>query len=137
MERSSELRDLTLQVYEAMSQADSAFVGRIFSRSDGVHAIATDPNEWWTGHDTITRVIKAQLEEMGGFPIVAGDPQAFSEGSVGWVHDNPSFRTPDGGQLPFRMTMVFHKEDDGWKAVQWHASIGVPNEEALGETLTT
>lgn len=137
MERSPELKELMLQTYEAMSRADGAFVEQLFSQADGAHAIATDPNEWWSGYETITRVIKAQLEETGGFPIVAGDPQAYREGSVGWAHDQPNFRMPDGSEMPFRITCVFHKEGAAWKAVQWHASIGVPNEEALGETLTT
>ncbi len=33
------------------------------------------------------------------------------------------------------MTAVFHKEGDSWKMVQLHASIGVPNVEALGTDL--
>jgi hypothetical protein len=137
MERSDELRELTLQTYEALARGDGAFIENLFSREPGVHAIATDPNERWNGYETIVRVFGAQLAETGGFPIVAGEPQAYREGTVGWVEDQPGFRMPDETIVPFRLTAVFHKENDSWKAVQWHVSIGVPNEEVLGETLTT
>jgi hypothetical protein len=32
--------------------------------------------------------------------------------------------------------MVFHQEQGEWKIVQWHGSIGIPNEEAMGQELT-
>ena len=44
-----------------------------------------------------------------------GDPQAYSEGDVGWVADRPKFRLPDGTELPVRMSIVFAKEDGQWK----------------------
>ena len=137
MERSIELTDLMLRVYEALRESDNAFFDRYVSSADGLLAIGTDPTEWWEGKATFTRVLKAQLEEMGGFPVVPGNPQAYREGSVGWVADRPMIRFPDGTEIPLRLTFVFHQEDGGWKIVQWHASTGVSNQEALGEELTT
>ncbi len=60
---------------------------------------------------------------------------AFEEGTVGWVADQGTFRMPDGTEVPFRMTVVVHREDGDWKVVQEHASIGVRNEDALGVEL--
>jgi len=37
----------------------------------------------------------------------------------------------DGRRVPVRLTAVLHQEDGDWKAVQSHASIGVPNEQML------
>ena len=111
--------------------------GRCFSQKDGVLAIGTDPAEWWAGYAAITKVFKAQLKETGGFQILADTPQAYSAGSIGWVAGQPTLRLPDGTEMPFRLTAVFQKEQDDWKIVQWHVSIGISNEDVIGETLTT
>jgi hypothetical protein len=137
MEQSTELKELYLRICEAQSKGDYSFFERSFSQKDGVLAIGTDPTEWWTDYATITKVFKAQLKETGGFPILADNPQAYSEGSIGWVAGQPILRLPDGKEMPFRLTAVFQKEQVGWKIVQWHASIGISNEDVIGETLTT
>lgn len=137
MEQSTELKELYLRICEAQSSGDYSFFERYFSQKDGVLAIGTDPTEWWAGYATITKVFKAQLKETGGFPILADTPQAFSDGSIGWVAGQPTLRLPDGTEMPFRLTAVFQKEQDSWKIVQWHASIGISNEDVIGETLTT
>jgi hypothetical protein len=76
------------------------------------------------------------MEEMSGITIVDSDPLACSEGSVGWAADRFRLRFPNGTQVPFRVTIVFHQEGGEWKIVQWHSSIGIPNEEAPGQELT-
>jgi ketosteroid isomerase-like protein len=136
MTPSPELRDLTLRFYDAATRGDHAALATLYA-ADAL-LIGTDPTEWWTGTDTIARVFQAQIEAMGGsMPIVPGDPRAYAEGAVGWAADQPRFRMPDGTEVPFRFTAVFRKEADGWKVVQQHVSIGVPNEEALGKELPT
>lgn len=137
MKQSDELKEFTLQSYSAFAEGDYAFFERHMSQEEGALAIGSDPEEWWAGYDTITRVFKAQMEEMGGFVLADADPQAYTEGTVGWVADYPKFRLPDGTEVPFRITAVYHKEKGAWKMVQWHGSIGVPNEEMLGQDLTT
>lgn len=137
MKKSDELRTLTLESYNAFEKGDYTFFERHTSKEDGVLAIGSDPEEWWAGYDTITRVFKAQMQEMGGFVLADADPQAFSEGSVGWVADYPKMRLPDGTEIPFRITAVYQKENGAWKMVQWHGSIGMPNEEMIGQDLTT
>lgn len=138
MEPSAEIRDITLRFYQALSKGDMPVIERLFSRHDGVVLIGTDPAEWWTDHAAITRVFKAQMEEMGGgFVLVAGEVHAYGEGAAGWVADRPKIKLPDGSELPLRVTGAFLKEDGEWKLVSWHASIGVKNEEAFGAELTT
>lgn len=136
MNQSVELRDVVLRSYEAFAKADTSFFEGFISRREGVLIIGTDPSEWWLGHDNISRVFKAQLEEMGGINFVGGDPQAYTEGNVGWVVDHPRLRLPDGTEIPFRSTSVFVKEEGEWKLVQGHSSVGVPNEELISRALT-
>jgi hypothetical protein len=137
VEESIELKEILLRSYEALSNGDYTFFERHLSQRDGILAIGTDPAEWWAGYDTITRVFKVQLEESGGFQILAGTPQAHCDGAIGWVADQPDYKFQDGTEIPFRLTAVFQKENSDWKIVQWHVSIGISNEDIFGETLTT
>jgi hypothetical protein len=137
MEQSAELRDLTLRLFEAWTSGEFSFFERYLSQQDGVLVIGSDPDEWWDDYDTIAKVTSTQIEEMAGVSIVDNDPQAYSEGTVGWVSDHPTFQFPDGTKVPFRTTLVFHQEGGEWKLAQMHHSIGVPNEAAIGQELTT
>lgn len=137
MERSTELAELYVRLCEAQSTGDSSFFDRRFSQQDGVLAIGTDPTEWWAGYAAIAKVFRAQLEEAGGFEVLADTPQAYCDGPIGWVAGRPTLKLPDGREVPLRLTVVFQKEQDDWKVVQWHLSVGVSNEDLLGESLTT
>ena len=139
MEHSDELRDLTLRIYEATSTGDLSFVEHQVSRQEGAVFVGTDPNEWWEGFEAFVEAMRVQAEAMGGggLQIVAGQLQAYSEGSVGWAIDRDAlFRLPDGTEIPFRNTCVFVQEDGEWKLIHGHSSIGVRNEEMFGEDVT-
>jgi adenylate cyclase len=137
MEHSEELRNLTMRLYEAESTGDIAFIERHYSRQDGAVYVGSDPNEWWEGLEAFVEAIRAQSEAMGGIEIVSGQLQAYREGNVGWSIDRDAmFRLPDGTEIPFRNTCVFHQEDGEWKLIHGHTSIGVRNEEMFGEDIT-
>ncbi len=138
MERSPEIEAAARTVYDALSSGDAAAVARLFSTASGVTLIGTDPEELWVGHDTITRIWEAQLGEMGGSVGVEGaDPVGYSSGDVGWISDRPTLVIGGEMRIPLRITAVFERDGGAWKVVQWHASIGVSNEESFGEELTT
>jgi len=137
MEKSSELEQLYFRICEAQSNGDGLFFEQCFSQKDGVLAIGTDPEEWWVGHAAIARVFKAQLKEIEGIQIKAGMPQAYYDGSIGWIAGRPTYTLPNGTEIPARFTAVLQREEGGWKIVQWHSSIGISNEDVTGERLTT
>ncbi len=137
MEKSNELKALYLRSCEAISNGDHSFFERHFSQKDGVLAIGSDPREWWSGYGTITSVFKSQLKELGGLQLLAGTPRAYHDGSIGWFAGQPVLKLSDGTEMPFRLTAVFQKEQSGWKIVQWHFSMGIANEDSVGEMMTT
>jgi SnoaL-like domain len=139
MEHSEELRDLTIRFYEATTSGDLSFFDRHVSlQEEGVVFVGTDPDEWWEGFDAFREAMRAQSEAMGGMHIVPGELRAYREGEVGWVVDrDASFELADGTQIPFRSTLVFHREDSEWKLVHLHSSLGVRNEEMFGEDVTS
>ncbi|OLE81783.1 MAG: hypothetical protein AUG06_00315 [Actinobacteria bacterium 13_1_20CM_2_65_11] len=137
MQEMTELKTVMTGFYNALSSGDEAFMDALICRHAGVLGIGTDPDEWWEGHATLRSKMKTQMAEMGGsVRIVGSDPRAYAEGSVGWVADRPRFRLDDGTESPIRLTATFHKEQDAWKLVQFHVSVGVPNEELIGKELT-
>ena len=71
------------------------------------------------------------MKAMGDLQFSPGEIKAYEEGSVGWGIARPTFILPNGKQIPFRWSAVFHQEDGEWKMVQFHASVGVPNEQLL------
>ena len=94
--------------------------------------MGTNPEEWLQG-ERVAEFLKEEVEAMGGnVTISAGDPEAYSEGSVGWGVTRPMITLPDGRSVSPRWSAVFHREDGEWRLVQLHASIGVPNEEVFG-----
>jgi SnoaL-like protein len=136
MERSDELRDLMLQFYEALTNGDESFFDRHFSKSQDTRGIGTDPDEWWSGPQLV-QVWKEQIAALGGsMPITPGDLEAFADGDVGWIADRPTLDLGDGDPVAIRYTAVFVREDDEWKLVQSHGSIGLANEGTFGELPT-
>ena len=136
MQPDLDLKKLIVKCFETLSSGDITYFEGHLSRQDAVVAIGTDAHEWWTGYDAILNVFKSEMENLAGVSLVTGDPQAYSDGNVGWVVDKSKFKLPDGKEVPFRLTCVFRKEDDAWKMVLWHASVGVPNEELFIDKYT-
>ncbi len=138
MQRNEELAGYLTRLYASLDSGDVSVVGTLVSKEQGIVGIGTDPNEWWSG-EMLARAFNVQIPEMhaSGMRFEAGDIQAYSEGSVGWTADQMTLRMPDGGAVPMRLTAVWHQEDGTWKMVQFHLSVGVPNEEMLGQELTT
>ena len=125
MDRSSEIESKTREVYAALEGGDASAVNALWSRQDGTLVIGTDPKEWWPGYDTISKVWEAQLGEIGGIAVENADP------------DRPTLVLGGEMRIPLRITGVWTRENGEWKLAQWHASIGVANEESFGDELTT
>lgn len=137
MERSDEIRDLLFGLMEAMTSGDMDALSGM-SASDDLLQIGTDPAEWWEG-DRARSAWRGQLEvfEPGMLKFVPrGHAQGFVEGSVGWAAEEFEMTSPVGEGIGVRVTGVWHREDDTWKLIQAHGSIGVPNEESFGENLS-
>ena len=129
METSTELRELTLGIYQSFGKGDLSFIERLMTRQDGALAIGTSPDEWWAGYDAIVKGFRPQEAAFVG-SSTTGDPQAYTNGDVGWVAVQGKVVMADGTEIPMRITLVFEKEAGEWKIVQWHASVGIPNVDA-------
>ncbi len=134
MQPAPDLADVVRRLYDAFSRGDADLVEQLTSRQAGLVFIGTDPDEWFDDIGSVRQLLQAQAG--AGITVVPGDIRAYREGSIGWAADRGAFRLPDGTEVPFRLTAVFRQEDGDWKLVQEHASIGVSNEEAIGQELS-
>jgi hypothetical protein len=70
--------------------------------------------------------------ETEGITLESRAPRGYAEGLLGWVVDEPRFGLPDGSFFDCRVTTIVRKEEDTWRLVHAHFSVGVPDEEVVG-----
>ncbi len=125
-----EVRKVLDEMIEAQNAGDAGRLRSMLSeRPDAVH-IGTDAEEWWTSGQVVDAVAAAS----GGDDIrtVADDIDVHIHGDIAWAEGRGRFTRADGAERPVRMTGVLVREDNQWKVVQSHASIGVPNADIFG-----
>lgn len=133
---SEELRAFARRFYAAWSSQDLEALREMFSTGAHATVIGTDPDEWWHGAAG-GEMIAHQTAEMKGVEVTSHDLRAFSCGNVGWASDRTTVKLGVGNVIHTRFTMVFAIERGHWRMVQWHASIGISNQDAVGYTLIT
>jgi hypothetical protein len=129
VERSPELERFITDWFDAATRGDPSLVDRHISRLEGSRLAGSDPEEWFDGEAAAT-FLKRELQGSGGNVRTLDDLEAFSEGTVGWGMARFTIAFPDGSSVSPRWSAVFHREDDDWKFVQLHASVGVSNADA-------
>jgi hypothetical protein len=130
-ERSPEIEQVLRDTLDAMVRSDLDEIGRRTSRDSCVLSIGSDASEWAEGYDEIMRLFRESTPEGElGVNVGLDDVKAFREESVGWAAGRGYFEM-GAKRVPVRLTAVLHEEDGDWKAVQSHASIGVPNEQMM------
>jgi hypothetical protein len=87
----------------------------------GVLAIGTDADEWWAGAEAFAAAhggagpLQARIEHL----------DTHAEGTAGWGAARVVADFGDG-RLAVRVSVVAHREENGWRVVQTHASVGDP-----------
>jgi len=138
MNPSKEIADVMKNFYDRWSAGDSSFIDDLLTSQNDIVVVGTDPDEWWQqGRDTVRKIWSTQFKEMGRVTIKPGRLSAYADGDAGWAVDDPALRMPDGTQASLRFTCVFARESGDWRLVHAHASVGVPNEDVIGQELTT
>ena len=135
MEPSEEIRRIVDRFTKATVGGDHEAALARLSEHAGTLIIGNDPGEWWHGA-TARAIWQRQLEEIGGFPAVTDEIEAWEKGTVGWASCKQTI-TSAGTSFAGRATYVLRLERDEWKIVQIHWSLAKPNVEFLGRTLTT
>src|SRR5690349_11124310 len=110
--------------------------GEAISAEPGTLLIGTDDAEWWDSQESLRRALQAQGQELQGARATVTHAEGWAEGSVGWGAARFEVAFADAPPAPLRFTATAVRDDGGWKIVQGHVSVGVPNEETVGKELT-
>lgn len=129
-----EIKRLVTRFHEASSTGDIEFMKFITSRAPDALAIGSDSPEIFVGYDAIVDWWQGIFDglasigyENGGLPVVSPvNLQVGHRGPVAWAAEQAVWRFANG-DVPFRLTLVFKREQGHWRIVQQHFSIGVPN----------
>jgi ketosteroid isomerase-like protein len=137
MEVNAELKDFVLTFYLAVETGDTAVISNMTADEPGLLFVGTDADEWWESRERLAQAASVQHKEIPEMTIRPGTITAYRQGDFGFVADRPSFVFADEREQSLRFTAVLRRDAEGWKLVQGHTSIGVPNEDVLGRELST
>ncbi|MEY2473892.1 MAG: hypothetical protein QOK28_3221 [Actinomycetota bacterium] len=137
MKASAATAALVERLFRTFESGDASAIPDLFAEEGPVLGIGTDPTEWWSGRERLLQVVTAQVGELAGTKVDMGDVEAYEVGDLGWGAARPTFTFPDGNSFVGRLTVVSAKSGDEWRLVQFHLSVGVANDEAVGRELTT
>jgi len=127
MQPSAELENLIRQLYDKEASGGLFdFAKRLYSRQDGVSVIGSEPDDQYEDYESIIRFY--ETEGAAGLEIDVDELKAYCEGTFGWAVDRVTAKLPNGVEIPVRHTYIFHKENEMWKIVHAHISVGVLDE---------
>ncbi len=124
MDESPEVTAAMLRFYDRLSASDVAAFDDLVSEHPATLIIGTAPGELVRERERLRYGFEAE-----GVTLDARDPHGYVEGTMGWFIDTPVFGFPDGSSIDVRLTAVLLREDQRWKLVHGHFSVGVPDEE--------
>lgn len=110
-----------LRFYKHFSGNDAGSFDSLVSK-DAQLFIGTEDEEWFTDREKLRSGFV-----WDGISIEGNEPQAWEEGTLGWVADRPTFNLRGIGAIRTRFTGVFRREDGAWKLLVSHFCAGVPD----------
>lgn len=129
MRESSAVDDALVQFADRLSAGDVDSFDRLVSSDPATCIVGTAPGEVVTERAALRFGFETE-----GVRLEIDPPRAYEEGSVGWALTAGTLFFPDGSGIPVRLSAVLHQQEDRWKLVHAHFSVGVPDEEVV--TLT-
>jgi len=126
MTPSTEVRDTVLEMYRRMLAGESDAANDLISRDPALIFIGSAGE--WIDDQAVLR----SGTQVGGEGLEAGpNPVGFANGDVGWFADQPSWLFADGTKAEMRLTAVLQREPAGWRIVNVHMSIAVPDDQCV------
>jgi ketosteroid isomerase-like protein len=125
VERSTAVLAGLQRFYGAIEANDAAAFDEVVSMGEATLVIGTAPGEFVRERERLEAGFRTEGYRLQGGP----NPEAFQEGALGWVVDEPILNMPDGTAIRTRLTAILVKGDDRWRVVHAHFSVGVPDDE--------
>jgi adenylate cyclase len=134
IKRSPELEAVVRRMWMAFATADDAALGNM-TVTDPALRFLLSGDEDWLGGDEVVPILRERSRTIQLNSLEFYRLEAYEVGDFGWTACTLTSLDADGGTQSFRQTGVFAIEDGIWKAVQVHASVGVPPQDVYGVEL--
>ena len=126
MAPSTEIRDTMLELYRRMLAGEAEAANDLISRDPALVFIGS-AGEWVDDQDTL----RSGRQEPGEGLIAGSNPVAYAQGDMGFFADQPNWLFADGTQAEMRLTAVLRRESPGWRVVNLHMSVAVPDDQCV------
>ncbi|HET9852033.1 MAG TPA: nuclear transport factor 2 family protein [Candidatus Limnocylindrales bacterium] len=126
MEPSVEIRDTMLELYRRMLAGEADEANELISRDPALVFIGS-AGEWVDDQETL----RSGTQEPGEGLIVGANPVAYADGDSGFFADQPSWLFADGTKAEMRLTAVLRREAPGWRVINVHMSVAVPDDQCV------
>ena len=126
MSTSTEVRDTVLELYRRILAGESDAANDLISRDPALIFIGS-AGEWIDDQATLR-----SGTQVPGEGLQAGsNPVGYANGDVGWFADQPTWLFADGTSVEMRLTAVLQREPEGWRIVNVHMSVAVPDDQCV------
>jgi hypothetical protein len=126
MARSTEIRDTVLEMYRRMLAGEAEAANDLISRDPALIFIGS-AGEWIDDQATLRSGTQVPNEGLEAGP----NPIGYANGDVGWFADQPTWLFADGTRAEMRLTAVLQREVAGWRIVNVHMSVAVPDDQCV------
>lgn len=129
-----ELSLLIREWYYAASEGQVEKFLEFFLKDERTTYFGTDPSELWYGYDQIKSNFEENFREYRKWTIMSKNLSVHRFGEVVVFTDDVELSAHHGDTgiaEDARMTGVLINSQGGWKIIQAHFSLGVPNRELL------
>ncbi|HEY8239102.1 MAG TPA: nuclear transport factor 2 family protein [Candidatus Limnocylindrales bacterium] len=126
MAPSAEIRETMLELYKRMLAGESDGANDLISRDPALVFIGSAGE--WIDDQAVLR----SGTQVAGEGLEAGpNPVGYANGDVGWFADQPTWLFADGTRAEMRLTSVLQHEAAGWRIVNVHMSVAVPDDQCV------
>jgi hypothetical protein len=126
MTPSAEIRDTMLELYRRMLAGEADEANDLISRDPALVFIGS-AGEWVDDQETL----RSGTQEPGEGLVAGEHPVAYADGDVGFFADQPSWLFADGTTAEMRLTAVLRREAPGWRVINVHMSVAVPDDQCV------
>jgi hypothetical protein len=126
MAPSAEIRDTMLELYRRMLAGEAEEANDLISRDPALVFIGS-AGEWVDDQETL----RSGTQEPGEGLVAGPAPVAYADGDVGFFADQPSWLFADGTTAEMRLTAVLRREAPGWRVINVHMSVAVPDDQCV------
>ena len=126
MAPSAEIVETVLELYRRMLAGEAEEANDLISRDPALVFIGS-AGEWVDDQQTL----RSGTQEAGEGLVAGPKPVAYADGDVGFFADQPMWLFADGTSAEMRLTAVLRREAPGWRVINMHMSVAVPDDQCV------